>query len=62
MNTPVREGETIEGFTRNRPYQVLKCSRNKKINTSDSNHERATADCPGALGANQVAHQRVLDW
>ena len=29
MNTPVREGETIEGSrtTRNRPYPVLKCSR-----------------------------------
>ena len=29
MNTPVREGETIEGSRtmRNRPYQVLKCSR-----------------------------------
>jgi len=28
MNTPVREGETIEGSrtTRNRPYPVLKCS------------------------------------
>ena len=28
MNTPVREGETIEGSRtmRNRPYQVLKCS------------------------------------
>ena len=34
MNTPVRVGETIEGSRtmRNRPYQVLKCSkvRNKK--------------------------------
>ena len=29
MNTPVREGETIEGSRtmRNRPYPVLKCSR-----------------------------------
>ena len=29
MNTPVRVGETIEGSRtmRNRPYQVLKCSR-----------------------------------
>ena len=29
MNTPVREGETIEGSRtmRNRPYQVLKCSK-----------------------------------
>jgi len=28
MNTPVREGETIEGSRtmRNRPYPVLKCS------------------------------------
>ena len=28
MNTPVREGETIDGSRtmRNRPYQVLKCS------------------------------------
>ena len=31
MNTPVREGETIEGSRtmRNRPYPVLKCSREK---------------------------------
>ena len=31
MNTPVREGETIEGSrtTRIRPYPVLKCSRRK---------------------------------
>ena len=29
MNTPVREGETVEGSRtmRNRPYPVLKCSR-----------------------------------
>jgi len=29
MNTPVREGETIEGSRtmRNRPYPVLKCSK-----------------------------------
>ena len=32
MNTPVREGETIEGSrtTRNRPYPVLKCSRSRR--------------------------------
>ena len=31
MNTPVREGETIEGSRtmRNRPYPVLKCSRKR---------------------------------
>ena len=34
MNTPVREGETIEGFRtmRNRPYSVLKCSTRSRMN------------------------------
>ena len=33
MNTPVREGETIEGSRtmRNRPYQVLKCSTHQQL-------------------------------
>ena len=33
MNTPVREGETIEGSRtmRNRPYPVLKCSSTKQL-------------------------------
>ena len=33
MNTPVRVGETIEGSrtVRNRPYQVLKCSRRQEV-------------------------------
>ena len=33
MNTPVREGETIEGSrtTRNRPYPAFKCSTNPAI-------------------------------
>ena len=36
MNTPVREGETIEGSRtrRNRPYPVLKCS--KEFRSSES--------------------------
>ena len=33
MNTPVREGETIEGSRtmRNRPYPVLKCSSAEEL-------------------------------
>ena len=35
MNTPVREGETIEGSRtmRNRPYPVLKCSKGTPVPT-----------------------------
>ena len=42
MNIPVREGETIEGSrtTRNRPYPVLKCSKQRHgerdVSTSDT--------------------------
>ena len=40
MNTPVREGETIEGSRtmRNRPYPVLKCSSVKRERTHNSWH------------------------
>ena len=36
MNTPVREGETIEGSRtmRNRPYPVLKCSTKPLIQST----------------------------
>ena len=46
MNTPVREGETIEGSRtmRNRPYQVLKCSKQLPITTvqKPQKQDRAT--------------------
>ena len=62
MNTPVREGETIEGSRtmRNRPYPVLKCSRARmgrraglvghrlarRVNLLDDNHLCAEARIP----------------
>ena len=59
MNTPVREGETIEGSrtTRNRPYPVLKCSSTSYVRgergTVALRHEaRCTCQCcPGLLSA-----------
>ena len=43
MNTPVREGETVEGSrtTRNRPYPVLKCSmRRPDLDVTDRRSDR----------------------
>ena len=45
MNTPVREGETIEGSRtmRNRPYPVLKCSRNFQITIDPPGYDKTAA-------------------
>ena len=61
MNTPVREGETIEGSRtmRNRPYPVLKCSRSvtppspptSPSETTERGDDTASAACTSILGA-----------
>ena len=47
MNIPVREGETIEGSRtmRNRPYPVLKCSRDDDDDTVHTTTPRTTERC-----------------
>ena len=49
MNTPVREGETIEGSLtmRNRPYQVLKCSSPSVARRETSRQEEGRSGATG---------------
>ena len=53
MNTPVREGETIEGSRtmRNRPYPVLKCSSTSSTQVIDFSPWAPACTHPGAEGA-----------
>ena len=59
MTTPVREGETIEGSRtmRNRPYQVLKCSRGRYPGTARYALTTRSRGLPGwrALPAGRAA-------
>ena len=64
MNTPVREGETIEGSRtmRNRPYPVLKCSRHPGARHDDERRlrsQRSYADLTRSVRKPVAAAQRA---
>jgi len=62
MNTPVREGETIEGSRtmRNRPYPVLKCSKDERRPRPKQSSERPLRENPGPSATRGSDDSNVL--